>query len=398
MFPKEIVNTIFLAGPTGKTRVNLLDRPGWRQNALTILENNSYSGTVFVPEDDFNDPNFVHHENLDDKLYSEQVEWENHCMNISDAIIFNFCRTKTNLGLTTNIEFGKYLKSRRLFVCVPPESINNEYIIEMCKREKITIYNTLEECIKACLDYLNPNYRNNGDIEVPQIIWENKEFKEWHKNQKIHGNDIVKFEIDTIINNDKSSRYAPLWVAKPWMNVGSHSIKKIDEDLHSRPSVCSILLYSIDTEDIYNSRFFLVSEFRCNMNNSSGYICEIPGGSIEEEGNNVENAIRELKEETGIDILTLLKEDNKECKIISLGNKQMSGTYTIYKHIAYSILIPNDIMDKIKEITNHKVFGLKNEYTWPKIFTLNDILEKDYVDWSNTGVILTTLLKKVNNE
>lgn len=92
--------SLFLAGPTPRDPIV----PSWRREALAVLENLGFSGTVLVPERHNWETAFE---------YLDQVEWEYAGLEQVTVIVFWIPRDLTLLpGFTTNVEFGRYVGTR----------------------------------------------------------------------------------------------------------------------------------------------------------------------------------------------------------------------------------------------------------------------------------------------
>ena len=89
--------SIFLAGPTPRNS----DVPSWRPEAIVILRNIGFSGTVFVPE----------HKDWEAlKHYEDQVEWEYEALTRVSVIAFWIPREIARMpAFTTNVEFGYWM-------------------------------------------------------------------------------------------------------------------------------------------------------------------------------------------------------------------------------------------------------------------------------------------------
>ena len=93
--------SIFLAGPTPRSP----DVQSWRPDALKILADLEYTGTVYVPERKSFSPGFK---------YTDQVEWEYAGLENATIIVFWVPRViETMPAFTTNVEFGRYVGSGR---------------------------------------------------------------------------------------------------------------------------------------------------------------------------------------------------------------------------------------------------------------------------------------------
>ncbi len=107
---------IFLAGPTPRNPAV----KSWRPEALDLLRRRGYNGTVFVPEGYpvrwCND-------------WEYQIRWEHRCLEISDKILMWVPRNlDNNPGFTTNVEFGYYLSSRKLYYGRPDDAPETKYL------------------------------------------------------------------------------------------------------------------------------------------------------------------------------------------------------------------------------------------------------------------------------
>ena len=87
-------NSIFLAGPTPRSE----DVPTWRKEALRLLKESGFAGSVFVPET-------AVWGWLGD--YDGQVEWEWKALGLSNSTLFWVPRDLKDMpAFTTNVEFG----------------------------------------------------------------------------------------------------------------------------------------------------------------------------------------------------------------------------------------------------------------------------------------------------
>ena len=111
-------NTIFLAGPTSRTDCS----NSWRKKAIEYLNNHNFDGNIIIPEPRDN----IFNRDTFNKV--KQIEWERKWLHYSNVILFWVDRGEDLPGLTTNIEFGEWFKSNKVFVGFPPESCKNDYI------------------------------------------------------------------------------------------------------------------------------------------------------------------------------------------------------------------------------------------------------------------------------
>jgi hypothetical protein len=108
--------SVFLAGPTPRSS----DILSWRPQAIDLLKKNDYGGYVYVPE------------RKDWKIqfdYCEQIEWELQGLDDCEKILFWVPRDmETMPSLTTNCEFGMFIKSGKVWYGRPEDSVKNKYL------------------------------------------------------------------------------------------------------------------------------------------------------------------------------------------------------------------------------------------------------------------------------
>ena len=107
--------SIFLAGPTPRSK----DVKSWRPEAIEHLEDFKFPGQVIVPEkSDWTDTSYVN-----------QVEWEYIGLEECSLVVFWVPRDlETMPALTTNVEFGGYVKSGRILYGRPDYAPKNQYL------------------------------------------------------------------------------------------------------------------------------------------------------------------------------------------------------------------------------------------------------------------------------
>jgi hypothetical protein len=113
VLPQQVRKTIFLAGPNPRYKDGDAIQTTWRHNAIEYLEHRGFDGHVFIPLPKgsfFGD--YVVGAVSD---YDHQIKWEDEAMARADVILFYVPRSNELQGLTTNIEFGRYLDSGRIF-------------------------------------------------------------------------------------------------------------------------------------------------------------------------------------------------------------------------------------------------------------------------------------------
>lgn len=140
---KMVGSLLFLAGPTPRSEHVL----SWRPEALDMLKQLGFEGTVFVPE------------RTDRKYddYSHQIEWEQRRLALSNCIVFWVPRNLTDMhGLTTNDEFGYWraVAPKKLVFGAPKEAVRVGYQLYKAKQIGIPCFDTLMSTMKGALNVL----------------------------------------------------------------------------------------------------------------------------------------------------------------------------------------------------------------------------------------------------
>ncbi len=373
-FPNEYTKSIFLAGPTPRNNAE----KSWRVEAISILEKLGYDGVVFVPE-----------QKGKFKDYSKQIEWETEGLNRADCIIFWINRELRedfeNIGLTTNIEWGKWSSSGKVVIGFPDDSPRNKYIRYNAKELGLKVNKTLNETISNALSMIgNGSYRKNGECYVPLHIWKSDEFQNWYISQIKVGNELkyAKVNYSFFMPRDKKLF---LWVLHVHVYIKDEDRIKKNEFILSRTNTYNVVLYK-KGRTIDDTQVVLVREFRSPSNNDECFVYEIPGGSstINDKGINVIKD--EVYEELGVKI--------QKDRFNFIESRQDSATLCIHKAHLYSVELSDDEFNEIKEESKF-THGVKedSELTYIVITTLKEILSKKLLDWQNIGKIFRVLYK-----
>lgn len=134
-----IGKSVFLAGPTPRSP----DVPSWRPDAIEILKQNDYSGTVLIPE---------HSTFYSQFSYDNQIAWERVGLTFATSIVFWVPRNMQNmLALTTNIEFGYYIAKtpEKCFYGRPDRAPHTGYLdwLFLNETKDKVIHNSLESVL-----------------------------------------------------------------------------------------------------------------------------------------------------------------------------------------------------------------------------------------------------------
>lgn len=370
--PERIVKSIFLAGPTPRSD----DGNPWRQDALQLLEDKGFDGTVFIPEP------------RDGQWHSEydrQVEWEERCLNVADALVFWVPRDlETMPGYTTNIEYGTWMRSNKPMVLGYPEDAPKmSYMAHYAEKLNIPIHHSLTAALEAAIEKLGEgSLREGGDRFIPLYIWELPSFQAWHKAQTEVGNRIEHATVRYTYR--VRSGFIFVWVISMdiWVEA-EQRIKKHDFVL-ARTDISAVMLWKPE-EPIENSQVVLVAEFRPSVSNQDAYIHELPSGSSsdpKQDEDPLTIAVHETGEETGFWI------DQERFRFH--GARQLASTLSSHKSHLFSVKLTDKELEWFKsQVGLIKGNADEGERTHIEIRSIKEIWEGDLLDWTTLGQILT---------
>jgi 8-oxo-dGTP pyrophosphatase MutT (NUDIX family)/nucleoside 2-deoxyribosyltransferase len=382
--PEKIIKSIFLAGPS--LRPNQLGHvEQWRQDACQILNDIGFDGVVFSPEN--RDNKF-----LDNFDYDDQVEWEDKCLNVADCIVFWVPRdlSKDEDGnpklpaFTTNVEWGAWCDSGKVVFGAPEKADKIRYLEHYADFYKAPIAKSLTETLRNALEMVGEGAeRVGGERFVPLFIWNTPSFQSWYKAQTGADNELRHAEL--LYNfRPKYGKFVFLWILKVAIYVAAEDRIKDNEFVLSRPDISSVVLWK-EAEDPLQSKIAIIKEFRSPASTEDAFIREVAGGSSPKPGIDPrETAAEEIHEETGL----MIDLDRLE-EVIS---RQMFGTLSAHKSNLYSYQLSDEELkwlESQKDIVHGNVE--ETERTFIEIYTVQELLNNNDLDWSNIGMILSVV-------
>lgn len=376
--PNEVNKTIFLAGPTPRNN----NVKTWRTEAVEILKQLNYDGTIFIPEDSTggfkND-------------YNDQVQWELDALNRTDIIVFWVPRDKEMPAYTTNVEFGSWISSGKVVFGYPPEAERIRYLEYLAKSNNVKSYSTLKDTLQEAVNQVGQGaLRQNGEVEVPLYIWNTKSFQNWHNSQTKVGNILNHARLLFNARSSLNKENVFFWILQVDVHVAEENRNKTIEFVASRPNATSILLYKLD-QDTLDTEIILVKEFRSPASNKDAYVWELPGGSSENQNEDkLEVVGSEVEEETGFKI--------SKDRIKFIQQRQVNASLLANQVSLFAAEITQEEMQWFKSqkgIVKGKIEDTERTYT--EVVTLREILENDIVDWLNVGMIMKVISIVRNN-
>jgi 8-oxo-dGTP pyrophosphatase MutT (NUDIX family) len=336
-----VTKSIFLAGPTPRSSVGDTMGSTWRHVAVEALRNLGYDGTIYIP---IPEKHFQLGNVLDEEYdYENQVEWEKTALDRADVIFFYVARTEENPGLTTNIEFGRYIDSGRVVYARPHDAISVRYLDDLAKRFKVECFE-LENGLKQAVERIGEGAERKGlECKIPLLFWKSDQFQDWWITHKNQGNRVLAFEVKSVITLDN---FKELFGFSAWVSIWikNEDREKSCEWIFSRTHATYTVPFFTNPDG--SRSYVLVRDFRSTSTNKKGYVYELPGGSWEKGLEPRDNAAKELYEEIGIDLV------NEKDRLKQLASIQPYAIFAINLIIPFVLELTleefNFIMDKVK--------------------------------------------------
>lgn len=372
--------SIFLMGPTPTEN----GVESWRTGALEWLNQMGYDGVVFIPE---NRPD-VHGNTRFEADYTDQVEWEEQCLNLADVIVTWVPRDRDTLpGLTTNVEWGVWQDSGKVVFGAPKDAWKTRYLRYYAEKFKVPVAETLVDTLRNALDMIgNGALRSEGERCIPLFVWRTPHFQQWYTSLRNAGNILVSARVISTFRVGPDRNFVFFWTIHPTVHIAAEDRHKTNEVVLSRLDISTIVLYR-RAENIRDSKVVLIREFRSTVSNATGYVWELPGGSsFKPGGNPLQLAADECEEETGLDVAAH--------RFVAHGARQLVATLSAHRAHVFSAEIGEDEIDWLhsQEGVAHGV-EKDSERTYTHVVTFGDILDGTVpVDHSMVGMIAEVLL------
>jgi 8-oxo-dGTP pyrophosphatase MutT (NUDIX family) len=381
--PQQVTKSLFLAGPSPRKK----DQQDWRHDAIELLTELGYDGTVFLPV-----PGVVFHKTgLESFDYDTQVSWEVAARKMADCIVFwvprVIDRTRDDLGMpgfTTNFELGDDLHSGKVVYGRPDSAPKCTYLDHQAVSRKVDVNSTLLDTLKQALAFVGEGaFRQGGEVGVPLFIWNTLQFQSWYTSLKCAGNELRSADILHFFRARKDTVFSYVMAAHVW--VRDEDRIKSNEILFSRPDISVIVAHGY-LDGVH--QVALIKEFRAPVNNAEGFVYELPGGSSPKEGQVPEAvAQEELREETGLHIANV-------SRFRFVGQRQLVATFSTHLANVFAVALTTDEMRQLKQQRDSgEPLGVTeddSEQTYVQLACVDELVAWR-VDYSTMGAIAEAL-------
>ncbi|MFA6536155.1 MAG: nucleoside 2-deoxyribosyltransferase domain-containing protein [Candidatus Paceibacterota bacterium] len=377
--PRAITKSIFLAGPSPREQNHL----NWRREALEILEELGFDGTVFLP---------ITGDGLWKHSYVDQIDWETTTLNLADQIVFWVPRDLETLpAFTTNVEWGIWFDSGKAILGFPKDAPKMRYLEHHAKAQQVPIYDSLGDTLKEAVSRLGAGAeRIDGEREVPLHIWKLPHFQNWYQQLKVAGNRLDGAKLLWSFRVGPNKGFAFAYVLQVNVYVAAEQRNKVNEFIISRPDIATVVAYH-PRANLLATEVVIVKEFRSPVCTEDGYVREVPGGSSLKPGvDPLETMVHELKEETGLII-------DDPTRIMKIGARQIYGTLLTHRAHVFAVKLNDEELEFLKRQESGKVVhGVESETerTYVEVHRLCDLIDCDSkaIDWGTLGMIFGALL------
>ena len=379
--PQGMTKSIFLAGPSPRSLVEV----DWRHEAVQILRDLGYDGTVFLPVPSYR----FQEQRLDSAAwsYDNQVEWEVEARKMADIIVFwvprVIDRSKADLGMpafTTNFELGEDVHTGKVVYGRPESAQKCRYLDKRVEALGGTVHASLHDVLADTLVRLGEGaVRAGGEARVPLLLWRTPAFQAWYANLKVAGNRLDDADLTNAVFIGGKHLFAFTLKVKVW--VAAEQRHKSNEFVLFRSDLGVVV--ALHHDDHGPTHLALVREFRSQVNNAAGYVYELPGGSSVQPGVDARsNASHELHEELGLAISDL-------GRLKPVGVRQLAATLCAHRAHVYAVELTAEEFSQVRQAAHAgQVFGLESESerTHVAVTTLDKVWDLP-LDYSMLGIV-----------
>jgi hypothetical protein len=142
------------------------------------------------------------------------------------------------------------------------------------------------------------------ECAIPLYVWRTHSFQSWYAALRAAGNRLDEARLKWVHSiKPNANSFVFYWALAVKIFIANENRVKSNEIVIARTHIASSVLYHRG-DSIESSKIVLVKEFRSAVNNSKGYVYELPGGSVATAAqvDSLSLAIEELAEETGFHV------------------------------------------------------------------------------------------------
>ncbi|TDW46042.1 nucleoside 2-deoxyribosyltransferase-like protein [Flavobacterium sp. 270] len=139
---------IFLAGT-----IDMGNSTDWQQKIIDVFQDFNSEKEIIIlnPRRKSWDSSWI--QSIENKQFSDQVNWELDALELSDFIIMFF--DKNSQSPISMLEFGLFADSKKMLVCCEEGFWRKGNIDIVCKRKGIPTFETLEDLITVLKNKIN---------------------------------------------------------------------------------------------------------------------------------------------------------------------------------------------------------------------------------------------------
>lgn len=275
------------------------------------------------------------------------------------------------------------MHSGKLVYGRPAQAPKCRYLDARAQELGLSVHESLSALLQDAVSKLSEGaLRRNGEATVPLFIWKSPEFQSWYEHLRQAGNrlDGVKVLHSFFVRSQHLFSYTLM--ADVWVSAEQRS--KSNEFVFARKDTSAVVAYHKTASGI---EVAFVREFRTCVNNSEGFVVELPSGSTFQEGHTpLQVAMAELGEELGLHI-----DDASRLRPVS--SRQLVATLSSHRAHLYAVQLNEQEWAHVRQHAQEQtVFGLidDGERTRIVVSTLAEMFALP-LDQSTLGMVLEAL-------
>jgi len=363
--------------------------------------------------------------NGNQKVYpntTDAIDWENNAISISDVIMFWLPDAISDEELAQcSACFGKWASSGKVIYGRDTSTVSSKnsakpsatgevrrfgYMDNLAKREGVQKHSSIDDCLTEFLKKTKDGaIRRAGERYVPLHVYKHVAFSNWYAGMQKVGNRLDHATFEWAFRVGPNKAFTLFWVLHVNVWVKSEQRNKSNEIVLARGDIKCVFPYYIPKVRGFRKltamdcEIVLIKEFRSPARTEDCFIHELPGGSAFKAKDPIQEAIDELRQETGLDIDA--KNPEQRGRIIDHGARQLAGTTSAHQAHLFSVeLTANEMRHCRAQAKSGKPLGnaQETEMTYVEVYKLKDIIKSNVIDWTTLGMLHLVLHEAVERK
>jgi len=340
---------------------------------------------------------------------AEVLAWEEIAISLSDMILFWLPGSSTPAEVAyCSVVFGKWASSGKVIYGRASADLPEEdlrifgYLDSLATREMLTKHSSAVDCIGDFLRKTqNGVARKDGERFVPLHVYNHVAFSKWYEGMKTVGNRLDGANFEWAFRVGPNKAFTLFWVLHVDIWVKAENRNKSNEIVLARADIKCVFPYYIPANitSEMDCEIVLIKEFRSPARTDDCFIHELPGGSAFKAKDPIQEAIDELRQETGLAIDA--RAPGSKDRVKDHGARQLAGTTSAHQAHLFSIELDKAEIEYCRKAAATKSMlgnAAETEQTYVEVLKLGDAIKSNLIDWTTLGMLHYVLHEAVQSK